>query len=323
MTLRRLAVALLVLAVVAVGSVLIGTEHLGVGVLVDAYLRPDGSDAQLVIRHLRVPRTLTGLLAGVALGLAGAVTQGLTRNPLAGPEVLGVNAGAALAVVIGIATAGLSSVSGYVWFAFAGAALAGLLTAVLGAGAPVRLALAGVAVTAMLGGVTSALTLLDASAFAEYRYWVVGSLSAATLSTVVQALPFVALGAVLALASARALNATALGDDTARALGQHLARTRAVAAIAVVLLTGAAVAMAGPIAFVGLTVPHIARALAGPDYRWVLPWSMVLAPTLLLAADVLGRLVARPMELQAGIVTAVLGAPVFIALVRRRRLVAL
>jgi ABC-type Fe3+-siderophore transport system, permease component len=320
-----LVAALALLVAVSVGSVLIGNRTVGLGTLVDAYARFDGSDDHLIVSLLRVPRTLVGLLAGVALGLAGALMQGMTRNPLAGPEVLGVNAGASLAVVVGIAALGVTSLAGYVWFAFAGAALAGAGVYAVGSmgrggATPVKLALAGAAVTAVLGGLTSGVTLFDIRTFNEYRFWAVGSLSTATGAVVAESLPFLAVGVLLALGSARALNAMALGDDMARSLGQRLAAGRAVAALAVIMLAGTAVAMAGPIAFVGLTVPHIARAVAGPDHRWLLPWSMVLAPILLLVADVLGRVVARPVELQVGIVTALVGAPFFIALVRRRRL---
>jgi len=251
--------------------------------------------------------------------------QGLTRNPLADPGLLGVSAGAALAIVVGISVLGVSSLSGFVWFGFGGAAVASVGVYVLGSlgrdgATPVKLAVAGAAVTALLGSFTTAIVLLDAQTLDEYRFWAVGSLAGRDAATAGQVLPFVAVGVVLALASARALNALSLGDDVARALGQRVGASRAVGALAVTLLTGAAVAAAGPIGFVGLVVPHVVRAVTGPDYRWILPYSAVGGPLLLLISDILGRVIAPPGEVQVGIVTALVGAPFFIALVRRRRL---
>jgi iron complex transport system permease protein len=314
-----------VLAAAAAGSILIGNETIGVRAALGTWRHPDGSDVQRIVEYLRVPRTLVGILAGAALGVAGGLLQGLTRNALAGPEVLGVNAGAALSVVLGIAVFGVDTFGGWIWFSFAGAAVTGTAVFILGSlgrggTSPVRLALSGAAATALLGGLTTAITLLDLTTFNAYRYWSVGALTSAGPAAIRTALPFLAAGAVLAATSARALDAFALGDDLARSLGHRLALGRTTAALAVVLLAGTAVALAGPIAFVGLTVPHMARALAGPAHRWLLPYSAVLAAIVLLAADILGRIVARPQELQAGIVTAIAGAPFFIILVRRRKL---
>lgn len=313
------------LGAAAVASVAYGSRPIPVGRVVDALVAFDGaSNDHVIVRSLRVPRTMLGLSVGASLGLAGAIMQGLTRNPLADPGILGVSAGAALAVVVGIAL-GVTTLPASVWLAFAGAAAAGALVYGLGSvgrggATPVKLALAGAAVTALLGSLTSGVLLVDVATLDQFRFWVVGSLAGRDVGVAVQVGPFLAAGAVLALASARSLNALALGDDVARSLGQRVGLARGVGALAVVLLTGAAVAACGPIGFVGLTVPHVARALVGPDYRWILPASAVLAPTLLLIADVAGRVVARPGELQVGIVTAALGAPFFVALVRRRRL---
>jgi iron complex transport system permease protein len=251
--------------------------------------------------------------------------QGVTRNPLADPGLLGIEAGAALAVVVGIHSFGIGSLTGYVWFAFAGAGAASVVVYAIGSmgrggATPVKLALTGSAVSALLASLTSAVLLLDVETLDEYRFWVVGSLAGRDEVVVWQVAPFLVVGTLLALGSARSLNALSLGDDVARSLGQRVQLARLVAALAVVVLCGAATAAAGPIGFVGLTVPHIARAICGPDYRWILPWSLVLAPTLLLGADVIGRVVARPGEVQVGIVTALVGAPFFVALVRRRKL---
>ncbi|MGK3205054.1 FecCD family ABC transporter permease [Amycolatopsis sp. MEPSY49] len=309
-------------------SIAVGTRGLSPVTVLDALFHFDpGNPDHLVVRELRLPRTLAGVLSGVALGLSGAVIQGATRNPLADPGLLGVNAGAALFVVLGIGTFGITSVGGYVWFGFLGAAAAGGVVygvSSLGrAGAtPVKLALAGAAVTAALASVTSALLLTDQTTFDQYRFWQVGSLTGRDATTITQAVPFVAAGVVLALISARLLNALALGEDVARSLGQNVPVARLVCALAVVVLCGSATAIAGPIAFVGLTVPHAARLLTGPDHRWLLPYSALLAPLLLLVSDVVGRVVARPAEVQVGIVTALVGAPVFVFLVRRRKVVA-
>lgn len=318
--------AVLALAVIVVLSLAYGTKSVGVADVWGAlwHFDPDVGN-QVIVRDMRLPRTQLGIIVGMALGLAGAVMQGVTRNPLADPGILGVQAGASLAVVIGISTFGVSTYFGYTWFAFAGAAVASVVVYAIGSmgrggATPVKLALAGAAMTALLTSLTTTILLLDLSTLDEYRFWAVGSLLGRDDSVALQVLPFFLAGLVLALLSARSLNLLALGDDVARALGQRVGAARAVSALCVVLLCGSAVAAAGPIGFIGLTVPHIARAICGPDYRWVLPWSMVLAPILLLGSDVIGRLVLPSSELQVGIVTAVLGAPFFIALVRRRKL---
>lgn len=321
-----LALALIVLVVVALVSIAVGSRPIALGVVVDALFDFDASsDEHLIVRTLRVPRTVVGLLVGVALGLSGAVMQGVARNPLADPGILGVNAGAALAVVVGIFVFGIGSLIGYVWFAFAGAAIASVVVYGLGSlgregATPVKLALAGAAVTAFLGSITTAILLVDIATLDQFRFWAVGSIAGRDGDVAAQVAPFIVFGSLMALAAGPALNALALGDDVATSLGQRVGWSRAFSAVAVVLLVGAAVAAAGPIGFVGLTVPHVARALTGPDYRWVLPYSMVLAPILLLGSDVIGRIVTRPGELQVGIVTALVGAPFFVVLVRRRKL---
>ncbi|MGH9153613.1 MAG: FecCD family ABC transporter permease [Acidimicrobiales bacterium] len=323
------AVGLLVLigalTLAALASVAYGSKPIPFGTVLDAFFAFDGANDHLIVRSLRVPRTAIGLGAGMALGLAGAVMQGVTRNPLAGPGILGVNAGASLAVVVAIYAFGISDLSVYVWFAFVGTLGASVLVYGLGSlgregATPVKLALAGAAVTALLSALTSAVLLLDIATLDQFRFWVVGSLAGRDGDIVRQVAPFLVAGAVLALGSARSLNALSLGDDVARSLGSRIGAARAVSATSVVLLVGSAVAAAGPIGFVGLTVPHVARAICGPDYRWVLPYSAVLAPLLLLVADIVGRVLARPAELEVGIVTALVGAPFFIALVRRRKL---
>ncbi|MFF7815011.1 iron chelate uptake ABC transporter family permease subunit [Streptomyces roseolus] len=311
------------LLLVCVLSIMIGAKPVPLGDVWHGLFHNSGVGNDVVIHDVRVPRTLLGLLVGLALGLAGAVMQGLTRNPLAEPGLLGVNAGAAAAVVSAIAFLGVTDVRDYVWFAFVGAAVVSVVVYVLGgsrSATPVRLALAGTAATAALYGFVNAVQLLNSAALDRLRFWTVGSLASADMETVGRVAPFILVGTVLALGIARPLNAMEMGEDSARALGVGINRTRVVAMLSVTLLCGAATAACGPIVFLGLMVPYMVRAITGPDMRWILPYAAVLAPVLLLGSDVLGRVVVRPAELQVGIVTALVGGPVFIRLVRRKRM---
>ncbi|GAA1385328.1 iron chelate uptake ABC transporter family permease subunit [Pseudonocardia kongjuensis] len=306
-------------------SVMVGAKEIPASTVLDAFTAFDPTNNDhLFVRLERVPRTVLGLLVGLALGLAGTVMQAVARNPLADPGVLGINAGASLLVVVGITTFGLTALSGYVWFGFVGAALAAVVVYGVSAlgregATPIKLALAGAAANAAFVSFTTAVLLTNSDAFEQFRLWQVGSLAGRDWEVVTSVTPFIALGAVVALLSGGLLNTLALGDDMARALGANITRARVVSGLSVVLLCGAATAAAGPIGFVGLAIPQVARLIAGPDNRWLLPYAAVLAPVLVLGADVLGRIIARPGEVQVGILTAVIGAPVFIALVRGRR----
>ncbi|MFJ1756193.1 FecCD family ABC transporter permease [Kitasatospora sp. NPDC088134] len=317
--------ALALLAVLAVLSLAVGARAIAPGQVLHVLLhREPASEDWIAVHHSRLPRTLLGIAVGAALGLSGALMQALTRNPLADPGLLGINGGAAAAVAAGTALFELRTFAAFVWFALLGAAVAALVVQLLGGGraaaTPARLALAGTAVTAVLTAFVNALVLLDPLTLNRFRYWQVGTFAGVEAPVLGQVLPFLAVGAVLALLLGRPLDALALGDDTGHALGARPARTRALGLLAITLLCGAATAAVGPIAFVGLAVPHLARHLCGPDQRWIMLLSGVLAPVLLLASDVLGRLLLRPAELQVGVVTAFLGAPLFIALVRGRRI---
>jgi len=307
-------------------SVTVGARPIALGDVWNALFAFDGTQTtHKIIVDLRLPRTLVGLLVGAGLGLSGAILQGATRNPLADPGILGIEAGATLCVVLGIAVFGITQLSGYVWLAFLGAGLAMLLVytvASLGreGATPVKLALAGAAVTAAITSVTSAILITNVETLDQIRFWQVGALTGRTMDILYQVAPFMAAGIILALVTSRILDGLAMGDDVARGLGMNVQRSRALVGLAAVILAGAATAAAGPIAFVGLTVPHVARAFTGPNYRWLLPYSMLLGPILLLGADIIGRVIVPPGELQVGIVTAAIGAPFFIALVRRRKL---
>ncbi|MEA2138141.1 MAG: iron-siderophore transport system permease protein [Solirubrobacteraceae bacterium] len=320
-----LAAALAALLGCVLASLAIGSLTIPVGEVIAALTAFDNSDAHVIVTELRVPRTEIGLLVGAALGAAGALMQGVTRNPLADPGILGINAGAAFAVVLAIYVLGVSTTATYAAFALLGAGMSAVALYALGASGrdgatPIKVALAGAVLTALLVSLTSAVLIFDTRTLDEFRFWIVGSIAGRDSAVVLSVAPFIVAGLLVALLAGRWLNALALGDDVARSLGQRVGRVRAASALGFVLLSGGAVAAAGPIAFVGLTVPHVARTLVGADYRWIVPYSIVLGAILLLASDVLGRVVARPGELEVGIVTAVLGAPFFIWLVRRRRL---
>jgi iron complex transport system permease protein len=326
--LAGLGAAVAALAGCVLASLAIGSRAVPLREVLQAFTDYDGSDAHAIVRDLRVPRTELGLLIGAALGAAGTLMQGTTRNPLAEPGILGINAGAAFAVVLAIRYLGVESVTAYTGFALLGAALTAVLVLALGASGrggptPVRLALAGAVLTTLLVSLTSAVLVFDAQTLDEFRFWIVGSIAGRDADVALAVLPAIAAGLLIAFAAGRSLNALALGDDVARALGQHTGRARAVACVGFVLLAGAAVAAAGPIAFVGLVVPHVARGVVGADYRWIVPYAVVLGAVLLLASDVIGRIIAWPADLGVGIVTALVGAPFFVWLVRRRKLVAL
>lgn len=309
--------ALVVVAVML--SLALGVRSVAIGQTWQALIDPVVGDVDHgVIRGQRVPRTVIALVAGAALGLAGVLGQAVTRNPLADPGLLGLNAGASLGIVIAATTFGVVSTLGAIWFAFAGAALATVVVFSIGQGRPVQLALAGATVAALLGPLTTLLLFKDVDALNELRFWSVGALNGRDLSAVSGLWPFLLGGGVLAVFIAHRLNPLALGDDVASALGQSVATTRALAGVAIVCLAGTATALAGPISLVGLVVPHAARRLIGTDYRWVVPLCALLGPALLLAADIFGRLVKED-ELEAGVVTALIGAPVLVAVARGRR----
>ncbi|WP_374224152.1 FecCD family ABC transporter permease [Streptomyces sp. ISL-66] len=302
-------------------SLALGTRPIPLPTVLDALFGGGrGGDAD-VVTGLRVPRTLIGLVVGGALGVAGAVAQGVTRNPLASPVTLGINAGASFAVVTAIFTLGLDRPIEYLWFAFAGAAAAALAAFAMsrrgGDLDPVRLALSGTVLTVVLTSWTSALMLASHRTLDEARFWLAGSIGGRNLDVLTPVLGFVALGLLASFAIAPALNALALGDETAQSLGVPVARIRLIGGLAVVLLAGCAVAVAGPVAFIGLAAPHLVRPMLGGDHRWLVPGCLIAGPVLLLAADVLGRVAARPSEIEVGIVTAFLGAPLLAVLARK------
>ncbi|MEU6238355.1 iron ABC transporter permease [Kitasatospora sp. NPDC047058] len=316
-----LAAGVVVLLLCAALSLALGSRSVPLSTVIDALTGTGHGGDAAVVTGLRVPRTVIGLAVGAALGVAGAVAQGVTRNPLASPVTLGINAGAGFAVVAAIYTFHLTRPVEYVWFALAGAATAAVAAYAMsrrgGDLDPVRLALGGTVLTVVLTSWTSALMLASHRTLDEARFWLAGSVAGRHLDTLTPVLPLLVLGLVGAFAVSPALNALALGDEAAQSLGVPVARIRVVGGLAVVLLAGGAVAVAGPVAFIGLAAPHLVRPFLGNDHRWLLPGCLIAGPVLLLAADVLGRVVARPSEIEVGIVTAFLGAPLLAVLARK------
>ncbi|MFF2083702.1 iron chelate uptake ABC transporter family permease subunit [Nocardia sp. NPDC058176] len=319
------AVGLLAALVLAVTlSLAVGANPLPLDLVIDT-LRGAGTDeARYIVNELRIPRTLTGIVAGAALGVAGALIQAFTRNPLADPGILGVNAGAAFAVAVGVAFFGMRDISGFVWLGFAGALVVTVAVYLIGSSGrgapdPIRLTLAGVALGAVFSGITTGLALSNPDAFDSMRSWHAGSLLGRGYDVLLPVVPFIVVGLILAFVVAPGLNSLALGDDMATAQGANVRGIRVAVIAAVTLLAGSATALAGPIAFIGLMVPHIARWVFGVDQRVIIAVSVLLAPVVILFSDVLGRVIIAPAEVPVGIVTAFVGAPVLIALARRRK----
>lgn len=319
-------------AVLVTASILglaVGSRSIEPSVVIEALTHYDPTDDEhLVVVVSRLPRVVLGIAVGACLGMAGALMQSLTRNPIADPGILGINAGAALGVVSAISLLGVSGIHGYIWFAFAGAAVAAVVVYGLGsarghAATPVRIALAGTAVTMAIAAVTQMLVLSDEAAFNHFRYWSVGSLQGRGFDVLAVVAPFAVAGMLLGLVLIRPLNALVLGDDAARSLGTNLGTTRALTALAVVLLAGAATTAAGPFVFIGLAAAHIVRRVAGNDHRVLLPASLLMGATLLVTADALGRALMAPQDLQSGLAAVLIGGPVFVAIVRSRRVATL
>ncbi|WP_420096506.1 FecCD family ABC transporter permease [Brevibacterium sediminis] len=315
--------ALAIVVILMIASTMIGSRNVGLDDVWAAY-GGSATDFDQAAVAKRIPRTLLAVCVGAALGVSGAVMQGVTRNPLADPGILGVNTGASLAVVIGIAFFGLSTAEDYIWFAIAGAAVTAVFVYAIGSlgrqgATPLKLALAGAATAAALSSFISAVVLPRGDIADLARDWQIGGVGGVTMDSVLLIVPFLIGGFLVSVWCGPGLNALALGDELAAGLGQHVGLTRALSAAGAVVLCGAATAVAGPIGFLGLVIPHACRLLIGVDHRWLLPFSAVTGAGLLTASDILGRIVARPAELDVGILTALIGAPFFIAIVRRQK----
>ncbi|QFG23538.1 iron ABC transporter permease [Actinomadura sp. WMMB 499] len=315
--------AVAVLAAAMLASVVLGSRNVA---WADVWAALGGAEDTLEQAAVakRIPRTLLAVLVGAALALSGAVMQGVTRNPLADPGILGVNMGASLAVVCGVAFLGLTSPTAYIWVAMAGAAATAVFVYTVGSlgrggATPLKVALAGAATSAAFASLVSAVVLPRGDIAEGFRLWQVGGVGGGSYERIGQVLPFLLAGFAICMLCARGLNSLALGDDVAAGLGERVAVIRATASLGAVILCGASTAVAGPIAFVGLLVPHACRLLVGVDHRWLLPSTVLVGASLLTVSDVVGRVIARPQDIEVGILTAILGAPFFIHIVRRQK----
>jgi iron complex transport system permease protein len=304
-----------------VASLTYGAADISLSQVCSGLIAFDGSTDHLIIRTVRLPRSLIAMFVGAAIAVAGTLMQGLTRNPLADPGILGINAGAVMAVVMTSFIFGTSSPIVYAWCAFLGAGVAAVtvyLLGSLGRGGltPLNITIAGAALTAFLSSITTGILILSQRTLDEIRFWLAGSVAGSDFTLFLQVLPYMAIGLVVAFVIGKPITTLSLGEDVARGLGQRTAWVKVTVAISVVLLAGSSVAAAGPIGFIGLVVPHIVRFFVGFDYRWILPYSAVLGAILLLVADIAARLLIKPQELPVGVMTALFGTPFFIYLAR-------
>lgn len=320
--LPSLVVSILFVLCLLMGSIMLGAADISPETVLSSIFEFDETSFDhLVIQTVRLPRVLAGAIVGASLAVAGAIMQGLTRNPLASPGILGINAGAAFAVVLAVFIMGSPPLSTYAVFAMIGATAAAIIVYGLGSmgrggATPLRLTLAGVILTAFIGSFTTAILIMDQDTLDQIRFWTVGSLAGREWNLLHQTAPFMITGMIGALLLARQITTISLGDDIAAGLGQNTAIVKGLSAIVVVLLAGGAVALAGPIGFVGLVAPHLVRFLVGVDYRWILPYSASVGAILVILGDMVARIIIRPQEVPVGIMMAILGAPFFIYLAR-------
>lgn len=317
-----LLVSVLVLAALFMASNVLGYTSTPWRTAWDAYLNYNGSNEHIIIREMRLPRALVSTLVGAALAISGTLMQAVTKNPMASPGILGINAGAGFFVVTGISLFSLSGQSGLIWFAFAGASAAAITVYAVGSVGregmtPLKLTLAGATVAALFSSFTSAILVSDERALESVLFWLAGSVEGRKMENILPVLPFLLAGFAVAFSLGKAMNVIVVGEDVAKGLGQHTIRVKGAALLVVVLLSGGSVAIAGPIGFIGLVIPHVARALVGMEHRWILPYSAVFGAILLTAADIAARFVAFPREIPVGIMTAIIGAPFFIYLARK------
>ncbi|MEC4818838.1 MAG: iron ABC transporter permease [Scytonema sp. PMC 1069.18] len=313
----------LVLLACVFASISFGAADIPGSTILQSFTSFDGSREHLIIRTIRLPRSLLAMIVGAAISTSGAIMQGITRNPLADPGILGINAGAVFAVVVAIFVLGTSEPSFYVWCAFVGAGVTAVsvyFLASLGRNGitPLNLTIAGAAISALLASLTTAILIISQRTLEEIRFWLAGSLAGVDENLITQVLPYVCVGMIIALAISKQITILSLGEDVARGLGQQTTWVKIVAAVSVLFLAGSAVAVAGAIGFIGLVVPHIVRLLVGVNYRWILPYSAVFGAILLLASDTLGRVLIQPQEIPVGVMTALVGSPFFIYLAKTK-----
>ncbi|WP_226654314.1 FecCD family ABC transporter permease [Pseudalkalibacillus hwajinpoensis] len=315
-------IGLLLVMMLMVASVVYGLTSITWATAWRAFTQYDGSNAHIIIIENRVPRALIGAAVGASLAVAGALMQAITRNPLASPSILGVNAGASFVIVIAVTFFSVSSLATFSWLAFLGAAFASILVYVLGSLGregltAMKLTLAGAAMAAMFSSLTQGMLVLNEKALEDVLFWLAGSIEGRSLAMLYSVLPYIGVGLVGALLISTKINTLVIGEDVAKGLGQRTLLVKAGAALFIVFLAGGSVAVAGPIGFIGIVVPHVARFFTGPDYRWVIPYSAILGAILLLSADIAARYVIMPLEAPVGVLTAVIGTPFFIYIARR------
>ncbi|BAY65763.1 iron(III) dicitrate transport system permease protein [Calothrix brevissima NIES-22] len=318
-----LLLGILILLICLVYSVTLGTAEIPLYKILQSLIAFDGSYEHLVIQTVRLPRSLVALLVGSSLAVAGALMQGLTRNPLADPGILGIESGAALAVVTTIFVFGSSSVNVLTMVAFLGAGVTAILVYLLGSlgkggATPLNLTVAGAALTALISALTTAILIVSQRTLEEIRFWLAGSLAGRDFNILLSALPFVVIGLLVAFVVGRQITTMSLGEDVAQGLGQNKILVKIITFVSVVLLAGSSVSLAGPIGFIGLIVPQIVKFYIKADYRWILPYSAVVGATLLLIADVAARVLLKPQELPVGVMTALVGAPFFVYLAKSK-----
>ncbi|MBT2571524.1 iron ABC transporter permease [Planococcus sp. ISL-110] len=317
-----LIIGVLVIAALIWSSIVLGLTKVSAQMVIDAIYHFDGSNEHIIIQDTRIPRAFTAAAVGASLAIAGAIMQGLTNNPLASPGILGINAGASFFVVFGISFLGLSSLTAFAWLAFLGAGIAAVVVYVFGSMGnegltPIKITLAGAAIAAMFSSMTQGILTLDERALDQVLFWLAGSVQGRDLEILLSVLPYLAVGWLLSLAFGKQMNVLAMGEDLAKGLGQRTLLVKITGAVITVLLAGGAVAVAGPIGFVGIIIPHFARWLVGIDYRWVIPYSALLGAILLLVADIGARYILMPAEVPVGVMTAIVGVPFFVYIARR------
>ncbi|TCP30634.1 iron complex transport system permease protein [Scopulibacillus darangshiensis] len=317
-----LVIFMIIVLICMVASVILGLTHVNAAMVIDAYTHFDGSNQHIIIRQERVPRALIGASVGASLAIAGALMQGLTRNPLASPSILGVNAGASFFIVMAVTFFGMTSLSGFTWLAFLGAAAASAV--VYGIGSlgregltPVKLTLAGAAIAALFSSLTQGMLSTNEKSLDTVLFWLVGSIQGRDLTLLLAVLPYLVIGWLVSLVISPKINTLMLGENVAKGLGQNTIIVKMVAGLVVVFLSGGSVAIAGPVGFIGIVIPHIARWFVGNDFRWLIPYSAMLGATLLLVADIAARFVVIPSEVPVGVMTAIVGTPFFIYLARK------
>ncbi|MEZ0481520.1 FecCD family ABC transporter permease [Planococcus sp. SSTMD024] len=317
-----LAIGIIAVLVLIWLSIILGLTKVTTEMLMDAIYRFDGSNEHIIIQDTRIPRAFIAAAVGASLAISGTIMQGLTNNPLASPGILGINAGASFFVVFGISFLGLSSLTAFTWLAFFGAAVAAIVVYIFGSMGsegmtPIKITLAGAAIAAMFSSLTQGILTLNEQALDQVLFWLAGSIQGRDLDILLSVLPYLIAGVLLSLLIGRQMNVLAMGEDLAKGLGQKTMLVKMMGALIVVLLAGGSVAVAGPIGFVGIIIPHFARWLVGIDYRWVIPYSALLGAVLLLAADIGARYILMPSEVPVGVMTAIVGAPFFVYIARR------